>query len=112
MELILDQGGYRHEFARVKKRLKYANARPIGVANDNPILDSRMYEVEYNDGHTVSLEANLIVDNLFTQVDQSRNQFKILDSIKGMITDGTQVLQQDAFVHTSTGTKIRFSTKK
>ena len=47
MELLLNQGGYRPEFARVKKRLKDANGRPIDVANDNPILDSRIYEVEY-----------------------------------------------------------------
>ena len=63
MKLTLDQGGYRHELSRVKKRLKYANVRPIGVANDNPILDSRIYEVEYNDSHTASLAANPSVDN-------------------------------------------------
>ena len=57
MELTLDWGGDRPKFARVKKRLKDANERPIGIANDNPILDSHMYEVEYNDVHTASLEA-------------------------------------------------------
>ena len=46
MELTSDQGGDRPEFARVKKILKDENVRPIGVANENPILDSRMYEVE------------------------------------------------------------------
>ena len=45
MELTLDQGGDIPEFTRVKKILKDANGRPIGVANENPILDSRMYEV-------------------------------------------------------------------
>ena len=46
MELTLYQGGDRPEFARVKKILQDANGRPIGVANDNPMLDSRMFEVE------------------------------------------------------------------
>ena len=46
MELTLDLGGDRPEFARVKKILQDANGRTIGVANDNPILDSRIYEVE------------------------------------------------------------------
>eukprot|EP00545_Synedropsis_sp_CCMP1620_P009079 CAMPEP_0119022882 /NCGR_PEP_ID=MMETSP1176-20130426/28937_1 /TAXON_ID=265551 /ORGANISM="Synedropsis recta cf, Strain CCMP1620" /LENGTH=63 /DNA_ID=CAMNT_0006977837 /DNA_START=931 /DNA_END=1119 /DNA_ORIENTATION=- len=27
-------------------------------------LDSRMYEVEYNDGHTACMPANLIAENL------------------------------------------------
>ena len=112
MELTLDRGGDRPEFARVKKRLKDANGRPIGVANDNPILDSRMYEVEYNDGHTASMAANLIAENLFAQVDQEGNRFVMLDSITGTRTDGNQVLQQDAFVYTSSGTNRRVHTTK
>ena len=105
MELKLYQGGDRPEFARVKKRFKDAIVRPIVVANENTILEYRIYEVEYNDGHTASLAPNLIAENLFTQVDQSGNKFTILDSIIGTRTDGTQVLQQYSSVHTSTGTK-------
>ena len=80
MELALDQGRDRPDLVRVEKILKYANVKPIGVANENPILDSRMYEVKYNDGHTTSLADNLITDNLSAQVDQAGNQFTILDS--------------------------------
>ena len=83
MELALDRGGDRPEFAKVKKILKDANGRLIGVANDNLILDSRMYEVKYNDGHTSSLAANVIAENLFAQVDQEGNQFVILEAIVG-----------------------------
>ena len=43
MELTLDQGGDRPKVARVKKILKDAHFRPIGVANNNPILESLMY---------------------------------------------------------------------
>ena len=45
MELTLDQGGDRPEFTRVKKILKDANVRPIGVANNNLILDTWMYKL-------------------------------------------------------------------
>ena len=65
MELILDRGGYRPEFARLKKILKDANERPIGVANDNPILVSIMYEVKYCDGDVAAMAANIIAENLF-----------------------------------------------
>ena len=34
-------------WAKVTKRLRDANGLPIGTANENPILDSRVYEVEY-----------------------------------------------------------------
>ena len=38
MKLALDQGGDRPAFTRVRKRLKDANDRLIGVANNNLIL--------------------------------------------------------------------------
>ena len=60
MELTFYQGGDSPEFVRVKKILKDANFRPIEIVNNNPIMNSWMYEVEYNYGHPTSLEANLI----------------------------------------------------
>ena len=45
MELTLYRGRDRPKFTTVNKRLKDANFRPIDVSNDNPILDSRIYEV-------------------------------------------------------------------
>ena len=51
MELAIPQGdSLEPRLARVTKRLKDANGLPIGLANENPILDRRMYEVEYLSG--------------------------------------------------------------
>ena len=46
IELRLNRGGDRPQFARFKKILKDKNCKPIGVADDNSILDSHIYEVE------------------------------------------------------------------
>ena len=43
------------EFARVTKWLRDTNDITIGTTNDNPILDTRMYEVEFLDGHKAAL---------------------------------------------------------
>jgi hypothetical protein len=59
--------------ARVTKRLRDVNGLPIGTAHDNPILDSRMYDVEYQDGHKAAMAANAIAQNLFAQVDAEGN---------------------------------------
>ena len=64
-ELALDQGGDQTEYAWVRNRLKENQGWPIGIALDNPILDTRMYEIEYQDGHTAALAANLVAENLF-----------------------------------------------
>ena len=54
---------------------------PIGTANDNPILDSQIYEVEYPDGHQASLVANAIAENLFAQVDDEGHRSVLLKEI-------------------------------
>ena len=56
MEIALTRGdGSEPEFARVKKRLRDANGLPIGTSNENLVLDSRVYEVEYQYGHKASM---------------------------------------------------------
>ena len=65
MELELDRHDNRPEFARVNKRLKDKDGRPIGIAADNPILETRMYEVEYSDGYKTVMKTNAIASNIF-----------------------------------------------
>ena len=84
MELAIPKGdSLEPRLARVTKRLKDANGLPIGLANENPILDTRMYEVEYVDGEQMSLADNNIAKNLFTQIDNEGNRQVLMDEIIG-----------------------------
>ena len=47
MELALPRDGRETTFAHFTKRFKDANGLPIGTSHENPILDTRFYEVEY-----------------------------------------------------------------
>ena len=61
MDLSLPKRGKPEpQLDRVTKCLRNANGLPIGKAGDNPILDTRMYEVEYADGKKSALFSNLI----------------------------------------------------
>ena len=88
-ELVLSKDGKSAQFAKVTKRLRDANGLPIEVAHDNPILDTRIYEVEYHDGHKTSLNANNIAKNLFSQVYEEGNLHFLLDCIAYHWTNGT-----------------------
>ena len=55
---------------RVKSRKRDANGNPVGRANSNPILDTRLYNVEFPDGHIAAYAANVIAKNMYTQVDE------------------------------------------
>ena len=80
MQLALPQGdSLEPRMARVTKRLKESNGIPIGTANQNPLLDFRMYEVESVDGEKASLTANYIAENLFALVDDEGNQHVLMN---------------------------------
>ncbi|KAI2498409.1 Reverse transcriptase (RNA-dependent DNA polymerase) [Fragilaria crotonensis] len=110
MELALPRQGAEVQFGRVVKRLRDKDGIPIGTAHDNPILDTRMYEVEFQDGHRMSLAANAIAKNLFAQVDDEGNRHVLYEEIVDHRTNGKQVLQQDAFITNRSGTRRRRET--
>lgn len=112
MEVALPREDDGPTFAKVTKRLRDANGIPIGVANDNPILDTRVYEVEYMDGRKASLAANAIATNMFAQIDDDGNRFVLLDSIVNHRTDGTELQHDDAFVTSRNGGRWRKMTTK
>ena len=74
------------------------------MANDNPILELIIYEVEYCNGYIVAIAANVIAEKLFTQVDQEGNRFVLIDSIIDTRTDSMQKLQKYVFIITTSGT--------
>ena len=111
MELLLPKGDDQNsQLVKVTKKLRDANGIPIGMANNNPILDSRMYEVKYQDGTKASLAANYIAEDMFAQVDQKGNCHVLLDEIIDYRVNGREVKQQDAFITMRSGTKRRHET--
>ena len=82
MELGLNRGKEEGlQFARVKIREVDEDGKPIGIPSNNPILDSRQYEIEYADGNTAVLTANIIAENLMAQVDDHGNRHLMIDEI-------------------------------
>ena len=111
MELAISQGdSLEPRLPRVTKRLKDANGLPIELANENPILDTRMYEVQYLDGEKESFAAHNIAKNLFAQIDDDGNRQVLMDEIIGHRCNEHAVKPQDAFIITKMGTKKRKET--
>ena len=65
----------------MKAQVKDHEGGPIGVANQNPILDTRVYEVEFTDGGQVELGANIIAECMYTQCDVEGKQFRLMEAI-------------------------------
>ena len=66
---------------RVLKRARDNDDNVIGRANENPILDTRGYVVEFDDGDEEELAANTIAQSMYSQCGSEGNQYVMFDSI-------------------------------
>ena len=82
----------------VKNRVKDHNDDPVGLSNANPILDSRLYDVEFPDGAILDYAANVIAENLYSQVDSDGRQYMLLNSIVDHERLDSAVAKGDEFV--------------
>ena len=91
----------------VKRRVKDENGLPVGTSHQNPILDTREYEVQLPDGSVECYTANMIADNIYAQVDDEGNSYTLLDEIIDHRSNNKAVKMEDAWVHTKSGTRRR-----
>ena len=55
----------------------------VGQQNNNPILDTRLYDVEIPDGATKEYTANMIAEHIYSQVDAEGLSYALLDDTIG-----------------------------
>jgi len=49
---------------RVVKQVRDGDGNPVGQRHNNPILDTRQYEVQFGNGSTVKYMVNLVAENM------------------------------------------------
>ncbi len=112
MELALPREGDSSMLARVRKRMKDKDGKAVGIAHSNPILDTRVFEVEYMDGYTVSMTANAIAEHLFSQVDSEGRRLLLIDEIMDHRKSDQAVEIADGFITSANGRRHRRRTTK
>ena len=63
---VLLPKGDKYHYARVMSRKHGPHGKAIGKGNPNPVLNTRVYEVEFLDGEVLEYSANVITDNLYS----------------------------------------------
>jgi hypothetical protein len=92
--------------------MKDAAGNPIGVAHDNPILDTRLYEVEHLDGHKAAMSANIIAENALAQVDHDGHRQMLFEAIIDHRNDGTALQGEKASIKNSSSVSRNVETTK
>ena len=78
-----------------------------GTYNANPILDSRVYEVEMPDGTYNDYSANVLIENIMASVDDNGQSSMILDDIIGHRFNPNCISKTDGWYTTAQGARRR-----
>jgi hypothetical protein len=97
--------------AKVTGRKRNENGDPVGTAHTNPILDTRVYNVQFPDGHTEEYAANVISENIYSQVDDDGNRFLLLGEIINHRSDHTAISIDDKFITHGSNRILRRTTQ-
>jgi hypothetical protein len=90
--------------AKVLRRAKdhQDGSNIVGTYDDNPILNTMVYDVEFPDGAAVKeYSANVIAENMYAQVDSEGFQYNFLDLILDVATDDSAVTKADTYIVTN-----------
>ena len=98
--------------AKVIKQTKDNNGNPIGKRNANPLLDTREYECELDDGTAMRYNAHVIVENIFAQCDDAGCRQAILDEIIDHKRDGRAWRADNGYMTTKRGKQVPKNTTK
>ena len=66
---------------KVTRRALGPNGQVAGTYDDNPFLNTIIYEVEFPDGQVKDYAANAIAENMLTQVDSEAFTLSMMDGI-------------------------------
>ena len=93
--------------ATVKRRLINFNSTLIGQAHKNPLLDTRQYEVQLEDGTTDAYFANMIAENLYSQVDSEGKELLAFKEICDHRKNARAISIQDGYDISCNGNRTR-----
>jgi hypothetical protein len=91
--------------ARVIRRAVDSNGKVIGEWDSNPILNTLVYECEFNDGTIKEYSANVIASNIYEEGDADGFSSSLLYKIVDHKSSGEAIKMADKYITTRTGTR-------
>ena len=92
---VMIQNGVEMAMGKVTRRSLDADGRMTGTYHDNPFLNTITYDVEFPDGQVKEYGANIIAENMLSQVDSDRYSLLLMDSIIDHQSDPSQAIPME-----------------
>ncbi len=91
---------------RAVKTAKDNDGIPIGKQNAHPLLDTREYECELEDGMVMRYYANSIAENMLEQCDDAGSRQAILEEIVNHVHDRRALCADNRYLMTKRGRQL------
>jgi len=101
-EVILPKGDT-FLLGKVIGRKRDAEDNLIGTAHSNPIFDTRLYQVQFPEGQVEEYSANIIAQNLYSQLDSEGHRFVLLEDIIDYDKNEDAVPYENRFIISNNG---------
>ena len=101
----MDVPGEESRRATVKRRVNNADGTSGGTHHQNPLMDTREYALGYDDGTHDRYFANVIEENLYSQIDSEGRQIIVLEEITDHRKDRTAIEVADGYTVSHNGNK-------
>ena len=98
---VIIQNGAEMAMGKVVRQSLDADGRMTGTYHDNPFLNTVTYDVVFSDGQVKEYGANIIAENMLTQVDSDGYSLPLMDSIIDHHKDSSQAIPiEDKYITT------------
>ena len=111
-EVLLPQNGEYMQAAKVISSARDSKGVPIGSYNVNPALNTKVYDVQFPYGSIQQYAANIMAENLDSQVDEEGFRYLLMDEIVDHKVDESAVRKEDGHTIDKTGRKRKRLTTK
>ena len=101
----MDVSGEGPKHATVKRRIENEDRSRAGTYHRNLLMDTLEYELENDDGTHDCYFANVIAENIYSQIDSEGHQFLVLEDISDHCKGGTAIDVADGFTIISNGNR-------
>lgn len=81
----------------VVARKRDHEGNPIGCSHPNPILDTWVYQVNFQNGNSAKYSTNIIAECLYSQVDDEGHQYLLMSKIRDHKKMNEAVADEDIF---------------
>ena len=80
MKVLIPKEGEKQE-GTVIRRKRNPDSTLKGTSSSNPILDTRVYKIEFGDGTYSDYSANVLIENLYDHIDDHGQSHNIIKDI-------------------------------